>query len=117
MQFCQKGMSLSCLICKLNRNLQNPFSWKFHNSVIQSPKKSWHTSTWDTWYTLIFGKRVLSRTVEDDVLETTEGLPTKKAQPQGTTKHYTIQNYILRTAKNYYVQSTTPYHEVSTTTD
>ena len=28
-------MSLPCL---LNRNLQNPFSWKFHNSVIQSPK-------------------------------------------------------------------------------
>ena len=77
------------------------------------PQRSWHTSTWDTWYTLIFGKRVLSRTVEDDVLESTEGLPTKKAPPQRTTKHYTE---LLRTAKNYYVQSTTPYHEVSTTT-
>ena len=78
--------------------------------------------------------------VEDDVLETTEGLPAKKAQPQGTTKHYTIQNYsvlqrtttykvlrrttkypLLQTRKYYAVytpkyssilQSTTPYYKV-----
>ena len=47
-----------------------------------------------------------------DVLETTEGTTYYKA-PQGITKYYKV---LLRTATNYYVQSTTPYHEVSTTT-
>ena len=51
-------------------------------------------------------------TVEGDVVETTEGLRTKKHR-KVSQKYY---NILLRTAENYYVQSTTPYHEVSTTT-
>ena len=47
--------------------------------------------------------------VEDDVLETAEGLPAKKAQPQGTTKHYTIQNYSV-------LQRTTTYKVLRRTT-
>ena len=48
------------------------------------PQRSWHTSTWDAWYNWIFGKRVLSGTVEDNVLETTEGLRTKSVTPKSS---------------------------------
>ena len=72
------------------------------------PQRSWHTLTWDAWYTWIFGKRGLSGTVEDDVVETTEGLSTKKHRKvsQSTITYYSV---LQRTT--YYVQSTTPYQE------
>ena len=85
------------------------------------PQRSWHTSTWDAWYNWIFGKRVLSGTVEDNVLETTEGLRTKKAQDRKvTTKYYTIQTppyckELLRT-KYYAVPRSIYYYTLESTT-
>ena len=91
MQFCSKGMEFTL---STKSEFTESIFMEISHFGASIPQRSWHTSTWDAWYNWIFGKRVLSGTVEDNVLETTEGLRTKKH----------------RTARSHKVQKrTTPY--------
>ena len=92
---------------------------KIHHFPFRSPVVRWFnppkelTSTCDAWYTWIFGMRVLSRTVEDDVVETAEGLPTKKHRKvsQSTITYYSV---LQRTATYKVLRRTMQYLQLHT---